>query len=132
MTSRISPNFANYNLLEPRLGRVRETTTFHTPIKGYDIQHNRCHLRPSGMLLVLTGFEWDFGSGPATDTPEVVIASMAHDAICNMVNDEQLPPEARVVADKFYEDVLKEQGVGWIRRKIHYLILKLFTWIKQR
>lgn len=109
MTKRI-----NYELIEGgRRGRLLEDEVFTESITGYSVKFSdpdmRCALHPSGTLVVFSGSVWDFGSW-AIDTPAMVIASLEHDAICNMTNARLLPWSARMKGDKNFWKRLGDNG----------------------
>ena len=109
------PNRIDYTL-DNGWGKLNEPLEFDTPIKGYVARMPYVILQEDGKLILEAGFSWDFGSGPAIDTPAMVIASAAHDAFCVMTDAGVLPWECRKVSDKYFRDLLKSNGTGWARR----------------
>lgn len=100
----------NYRLVDRgSKGRLRETVTFKTQIRGYSGALKNCELQTNGNLVVYKGFEWDFGSG-AIDTPAMVIASLAHDAMCNLTNARVIPWKLRKEGDKLFRNLLKKHS----------------------
>lgn len=97
-------------------GRLLEDYAYYTPIKGYfadmRLENFHCSLREDGFLVIYSDSEWDFGSGPAVDTPAMVIASLAHDAGCHMTNHRVLPWECRARFDAYFRELLKTNGNG--------------------
>lgn len=75
-----------------------------------------CELTAAGLLKIRAGFVWDFGSWPAINTPDVVLASLAHDAFCVMTDAGVLPWSVRAQADRYYRELLKQYGCKWYRR----------------
>jgi len=122
-----------YTLVDGRndLARLDRTYVFSTDILGYEAEivetHDGCKLDPDGMLTVWSGFVWDFGSGPAVDTPDVVIASLAHDALCRLTNRGLLPWSVRAEADAFFRYLLKINGCSWLRRWYAYLAVRAYS-----
>lgn len=84
----------------------------HTPIYGYEAEielpASRCRLVKTGTLRTFAGFVWDFGSGPAIDTPAVIRASLDHDALCLLTDKGLIPWKCRAMADKYYRDSLAQ------------------------
>lgn len=80
-----------------------------------------CSLFDDGRLAVRTGTQWDFGSGPAVDTPAVVIASLAHDMICHLTNYRLIPWQCRAMGDRMYRVMLEQNGAGLVRRGVHWI-----------
>lgn len=114
-----------------------EPFTWPTGITGFDIQmpqdHEYIHLRYDGMLNLRSGYIWDFGSGPAIDTPDMVLASLVHDAFYELMNLELIPWTVRKKADKLLKQMLLDSGTHWLRAhwvywavRIGYPIVKKF------
>jgi len=97
-----------------------------TKVKGHFVIHNGFSLLRNGSLLVERGYRWDFGTG-AIDTPAVQHASLAHDALCEMISAGVLPSRARKAADKTYRSILKDAGMGPIRRAWQYYFIRLYV-----
>lgn len=135
-----APNHVNYELIwNGEGGRLTSDATFDTGITGYHVQFNRhvvvdgrvaraiCELFEDGVLIVRTGTEYDFGSGPAIDTPSVVIASLAHDMICHLTNARLLPWSCRSLGDTMYRVMLGQNGTGFARRCRHFIGVRLYS-----
>lgn len=99
-------------------GILNQPLVFSTPIVGHDVfmKDIACYLASSGRLTLDAGFMWDFGSGPAIDTPAMVVASAAHDALCIMTDTGKLPWGCRAKADAYFRELLKQNGVSFARR----------------
>lgn len=127
----------NYQILSPRKGRLMSSETFkHTPIRGYGVAitgdpKNKCHLSPNGNLVVSKGFEWDFASG-AVDTPDMVKASLAHDALCVLIDKGKLPAKEQKNADRYFRQVLKESGTSWFRRWYSYAAVRIYQYFNRK
>jgi len=57
---------------------------YDTPFKGSYVYSTGLTLNENGKLTCAPGYTWDFGSGPAIDTPDMVYGSLAHDALYDM------------------------------------------------
>jgi len=130
---------SNRGISYTRVGRKKyrldEGLTFYTPIKGYYRQifepnHHRCSIHEHGSLNIPAGFIWDMASG-AIDTPDMAIASLAHDALCIMINRGCLPRKEQSTADAYFKQVLKEEGCGWVRRWYSYLVVRAYQTLKR-
>jgi hypothetical protein len=119
-----APRDISYTLLKRDLGRLDREVVFWTGIKGHngallDDVKDSCRLFDSGLLHILQGFEWDFGSGPAVDTPVMVRASLAHDALCVLTDRGRVPWSVRRHADRYFRYLLIEYGcprwLAWAR-----------------
>lgn len=115
-----------------RGGRLNDDELFRTGISGHtaeitDPAQDACKLYASGQLVVRAGFEWDYGSGPAVDTPDVIRASCAHDALCRLTNARLVPWSVRAEADTAYRRVLKRMGMPKWRRWAHYAAVRSYS-----
>jgi len=132
----LAPTHVPYDLIwDGRGGRLREDVTFGTGILGHaayfrDYVYLRSVKRVAkvegallvtGELIVYAGTEYDFGSGPAVDTPAVVIASLAHDMICHLTNARAIPWACRAMGDRMYREMMRQNGAGFVRRWGHWL-----------
>ena len=61
--------------------------------------HDFFVLSPDGDLFIKKGYAWDGPSGPTFDTPSAMRASLAHDALYQMLRNGALPSEYREQAD---------------------------------
>ena len=107
----------HYELIaKGKRGRLLDTYAYHTPVKGYEAEIMertiRTRLSADGTLTVFYCTEWDFGSGPAVDTPAMVTASLAHDIFCHLTDRGLIPWECRAPADGYFRQVLKDCGNG--------------------
>jgi hypothetical protein len=108
----------HYDLIDGgKRGRLLSGLEFEGPITGQSVNDwsLNLYLAPDGCLTLYAGFVWDFGSY-ALDTPAMVIASAAHDAYCVLTDRGLIPWECRAKADKYFRELLKENGVGFARR----------------
>ncbi len=124
--SEVTVEYIKYGLTHGgERGVLGEDLAFKTPILGYDIhvaeQGSVCWLAPDGTLTLYAGFDWDFGSY-AIDTPALVRASAAHDALCRLTDSGALPWACRRVSDAFFRDLLKlySPGRGLIRQSWNF------------
>lgn len=116
-------------------GELLKTFGFQTSIRGYSVytdkvgRHKAGYLQviPSGELYIGEGFIWDYGSGPAIDTPAMIVASLAHDALCYLTDEALLPWKERKRADKYFRTVLKDYGTSWLRRQYCYLAVRIYS-----
>lgn len=83
-----------------------------TGITGYtavlEEENRSARLESNGFLYINSGFEWDFGSGPALQTPSMVRASLVHDVLCDMTNARLLPWKVRRKADALFRRKIKK------------------------
>lgn len=116
----------NYKLVAPRKGKLLANKTFITPIIPVcGVSIPKATLNADGTLNIKAGFVWDFATG-AIDTPDMVIASLAHDALCKLVTKGLLPKSAQKDIDVYFRDLLKELGTPFIRRWYSFIAVRLF------
>jgi hypothetical protein len=106
-------------------GRLLSPCSYETPIEGHRAITKFIQLREGGLLALSVGYVWDFGSGPAIDTPDMVYASLAHDALYELMVLGKLPWEMRRAVDQYFRDLLKAAGMGWLRRQWVYLGVRI-------
>jgi len=107
-------------------GVLVEDFYFDTEVIGKQAEGNKVLILKDGRMCFERGFKWDFGTG-AVDTPAVILASLVHDGLCNLIEDTKLPAAYRKRADKEYKRVLKMGGMGWLRRQWQYHGIRLYV-----
>lgn len=108
----------DFELLPDGWGVLKSALSFQTAITGYSAslpEPRLARLAKNGTLTLQPGFIWDFGSY-AIDTPAMVIASAAHDALYLMTDRGLIPWEYRKVADAGFRKLLEDHGTPFARR----------------
>ena len=77
-------------------------------------------------LLISKGYKWDGCSGPTIDTAGTMEASLVHDALYQLTRLEVCPLSKRKYIDKLFLDLLKKNGVTFLRRWCFYLAVRWF------
>ena len=77
-------------------------------------------------LTVKDGYNWDGASGPTLDTRGVKRASLAHDALYQLMRVELLPLSYRKKADKVLLELLLEGGMMKPRACSWYKMVRMF------
>ena len=98
-----------------RAGELLEGFWCDTEITGYEASTAFIELHPDGPLILMPGYQWDFGSGPAIDTPEMILSSLVHDAFYELLALNLISNCARKKSDRLLRIMLKESGAGWFR-----------------
>ena len=83
-----------------------------------------------GLLPILTsaaGYRWDGCSGPTVDTQTNMRAGLVHDSLYQLMRLGVLPQSARVIADREFLLIMKEDGMNWFRRTYYYWSVRLFA-----
>ena len=106
------------------VGVLTEPFTYNTDIKGASASTLFIEIDYDGALTIGEGYEWDFGSGPAIDTPDMVVASLVHDAGCDLTIEGAIPWEYRREFDREFRRVLKRYGTPLIRRWYCWLAVR--------
>jgi len=92
-----------------------------------DIQTRFIDLDTAGNLTVKQDYAWDGPSGPVKDTEENMRASLVHDALYQLMRNEELNSRThRKAADKEFKDICKADGVSNLRASIYYKALRTF------
>ena len=86
-------------------------------------------LDPDGRLAIRAGYSWDGASGPAIDTPNIMVASLAHDALYQLISEGHLPKRCRRAADLTLRKLCERAGMGAFRRWYVWLAVRLFGWL---
>lgn len=77
---------------------------------------------------VFAGFVWNGASGPTLKDRKSRRASCLHDAMYQAIYRRLLPPSARRVADENFLRILKEDGMGRVRRSLWFRSVRWFGW----
>ena len=83
-------------------------------------------LSAEGLLLIKSGYCWDGASGPAIDSKNFMRASLVHDALYQMLRNQQLPVVLRLQADQQMLSILKQDGMSLPRRWWAYQGVRIF------
>jgi hypothetical protein len=121
----------NYELIRNnKWGRLMSPVETDTRIAGYSAKIDEgavfATLEPNGLLFIGTGTEWDFGSGPAVNTPEMVRASLVHDMMCHFTDRGLIPWSCRHKADKLFLSHLDKYG----RKRAWYSPLRYWKYVR--
>lgn len=110
---------------ETKKGTLLVTQPYSTPIHGSPGELGRISLSAVGTLVIRPGYEWDFGSGPAIDDPTMIYASLAHDALYDLMNAHDFDGKFRKAADRYFIQLCKEIGMPWWRRAYVYAAVRV-------
>jgi hypothetical protein len=86
-----------------------------------DITTEFIDLDVDGNLLIKQGYAWDGPSGPVIDTEENMRASVIHDALYQLMRNDELKSRThRKAADQIFKDICLEDGVShWWANKFY-------------
>jgi len=100
-----------------------EITTSITP--KTNIKTDYIELDIDGILLVKQGYAWDGPSGPVKDTEENMHGSLVHDALYQLMRNNELSSRThRKAADQLFKDLCKTDGVSNFLASIYYKALR--------
>ena len=84
-------------------------------------------LDTQGNLVVKKGYAWDGPSGPVKDTDENMRASLVHDALYQLMRNNELKSRThRKTADLEFKRICREDGVSRLRASVYYKALQKF------
>ncbi len=85
-------------------------------------------LSKEGVLIIKSGYAWDGPSGPTSDTPEFMRASLIHDALYQLMRDGYLNKNSsnRRKADKILKMICIEDGMSRIGAGFIYSAIRVF------
>jgi hypothetical protein len=108
--------------------QLAEGYEVNIPIKPkLDIKTDYIALDVAGNLLVKKGYAWDGPSGPVKDTRENMRASLVHDALYQLMRNEEISARThRKSADKLFKKMCKNDGVSNLAASTYYKALRRF------
>jgi hypothetical protein len=83
-------------------------------------------LERNGRLTIRPGFYWDGPSGPAFDTPNLMRASLVHDAVFRLMREAGLPQLWRLPSDELFRSIAVEDGTDPALAQAAEIVLNLF------
>jgi hypothetical protein len=84
-------------------------------------------LDPQGALRIAKGYAWDGPSGPTLDTANFMRASLAHDALYQLMREGLLDHNLhREAADRILQSLCREDGMSALRAWWVYQGVRLF------
>ena len=93
---------------------LKDGTVLKAP-RGYNIETQFIRMEPNGRLTGKTGYAWDGPSGPTIDTKNSMRAALVHDAGYQLMREGYLPLEYKGYFDELFFNILREDGMSWIR-----------------
>lgn len=116
---------ACFRKLKPYKYQLVEPFTYETPFKGYSVNIPFIQLDPDGRLSITPYYAWDGASGPTKDYKSSMRASLVHDAFYQLLRMKELPQSLVIPVDKFFRDMLKDDGMSPIKAELWYKGLRL-------
>jgi hypothetical protein len=99
--------------------------TIQTTIIGINVSSTEFNLRSSGELTIYKNFAWN-GATNWIDTNETIRATLVHDVLYQLIRDNYIPREQRILCDKLFYRILIEDKCNKIIAKLMYFAVKKF------
>lgn len=95
-----------------------EDEIIRTGIYGRNIETDYMHLFANGAFIMRKGYAWDGPSGPTIDTKNSMRGALVHDAGYQLMREGLLPLEYKGYFDELFFNILREDGMSWLRATI--------------
>ena len=101
--------------------------TYDHPLEGHwqDVDSHEFIAIQNNTLYISKGYAWDGASG-AVDSPDIMRASLVHDAMYQLMREGLLDEKYKGYADKLLRDICIEDGMSIIRANYIYEAVHLF------
>lgn len=116
---------ACYKKLHRYKYQLKEKFEYQTAFLGYSIDTKFIKVNEQGVLIIEEYYAWDGPSGPTKDTLNSMRGSLVHDALYQLLREEELSQELLIPIDKLFIEILKIDGMGKFRRWYWYRGLRL-------
>ena len=80
-----------------------------------------------GCLTVKKGYNYDGASG-AIDTDTIMLGSLYHDSLFQLMREKHLDKTWRIIADKLLKSTCITEGMNYFRASYVYLAVRLVGW----
>jgi hypothetical protein len=104
--------------------KLVENASIYFPT-GINIDHEYIK-SGGGRLIIQAGYAWNGSDNPAIDTKNSMMASLFHDALCQLINLEIIDGSYRKRADRIYYDMCLESGMNKFRAWYQYQAIKFY------
>lgn len=91
-----------------------------------DIITEYIELYKDGTLIIKKFYCWDGCSGLAIDDDSNMRGGLVHDSLYQLMREGHLSLEFKEFADKELENICKEDGMNFIRRKLYFEAVEIF------
>jgi hypothetical protein len=106
--------------------QLEQNEYFKTDIFEYDIEWKFIRVKPSGIVVIKSGYAWDGPSGPTFDTKNFMRGSLIHDALYELMDRDLLPVTFKDYADDYLIKVCAEDGMSTLRQWWVYEAVQAF------
>ena len=80
----------------------------------------------NGELYIKAGYSWNGASGGMWDSENVIVASLVHDALYQLLREGVLSQRFRPDADLVFRNICVEKGMSAFRAGYAYRLLRMF------
>lgn len=84
-------------------------------------------LEADGSLMIRAGYAWDGASGPTYDSESSMRASLAHDALYQLIRLGLLDHAHRKTADAIFYRICREDGMWGPRAWLWHMAVRIFA-----
>ncbi len=95
------------------------------PVVEIDSPGGWVRLTIDGKLHIRAGYSWDGASGGMWDSENVMVASLVHDALYQLLRERVLPQSYRPAADIVFWELCRQKGMSAMRAGYAYRILRI-------
>ena len=104
---------------------LAENESVRTSIRGFAVGNDFVRLDADGQLHLAKKYSWDGMSGPVPNTRRNMVASLVHDAFCQLLREGLLPAYLREECDLEFRDVLINSGTWLLVAQCYYLVVRM-------
>ena len=106
--------------------QLAEDASVRTNIRpAENIRTEFIDLDTGGFLAIRNAYAWDGPTGVRFFVLKLMTPSLFHDALCQLLRMDLLPPHCRVLADDLYRQMSLENGVWSVRAWWQYRAVRL-------
>lgn len=86
-------------------------------------------LTSDGSIVLRVDYSWDGATGPVFNTPDIMMASLVHDGLYQLMRERKIPTDCRADADKTFRKLCRANGMGRFRAWYCWLAVRMFGWM---
>ena len=116
-----------YRKLKSYKYQTLEDALFYSNIyPPHDVSNGYITLKKDGRLIIAKFYCWDGTSGPTVDGPTNMSASLAHDALYQLIRENFLSFHYKSACDYFFIEICNEKGMCEVRQWVDLRGLQMF------
>lgn len=106
---------------------IKDFKIILSKVTGYNIKSDFIELNDAGLLVIKAGYAWDGPSGPTIDTNTFMKGSLVHDVLYQLIREQKLSHDYRVIADQILYDLCREDNMNYFKAKAVYYAVRWFA-----